>query len=59
MICESPLYREKTNVNMVRVLNRHTIQMRTWERGVGMTLACGTGAWCGGAGCVPQGILRK
>ena len=44
LICESPLYREKTNVNMVRVLNRHTIQMRTWERGVGMTLACGTGA---------------
>ena len=43
-ICESPIYKEKTNVNLVRVLDRHTIQMRTWERGVGMTLACGTGA---------------
>ena len=44
LICESPLYREKTNVNMVQVLDRRTIRMRTWERGVGMTLACGTGA---------------
>ena len=44
LICESPLYREKTNVNMARVLDRRTILMRTWERGVGMTLACGTGA---------------
>lgn len=44
LICESPLYREKTNVNMARVLDRRTLLMRTWERGVGMTLACGTGA---------------
>ncbi|MDD3193956.1 MAG: diaminopimelate epimerase [Oscillospiraceae bacterium] len=44
IICESPLYREKTNVNLVRVLDRKQILMRTWERGVGMTLACGTGA---------------
>lgn len=43
-ICENPIYREKTNVNMVQVLDRKTIRMRTWERGVGMTLACGTGA---------------
>ena len=29
---------------MARVLDRRTLLMRTWERGVGMTLACGTGA---------------
>ena len=44
LICRHPWYREQTNVNMVKVLDRRTIRMRTWERGVGMTLACGTGA---------------
>lgn len=43
-ICKDPFYTEQTNVNMARILDRKTILMRTWERGVGMTLACGTGA---------------
>ena len=44
LICRHPWYGEQTNVNMVKILDRRTIRMRTWERGVGMTLACGTGA---------------
>lgn len=39
-----PTFREKTNVNLVQVVDHSTIRMRTWERGVGLTLACGTGA---------------
>lgn len=39
-----PVYREKTNVNMVERVDDRTLKMRTFERGVGMTLACGTGA---------------
>ncbi len=34
----------KTNVNFVQVIDRDTIRVRTWERGAGATLACGTGA---------------
>ena len=43
-ICNAPTFAEKTNVNFVKVLDDHTLQMITYERGVGMTQACGTGA---------------
>jgi diaminopimelate epimerase len=35
---------ERTNVHFVQVLGPHKLWMRTWERGAGDTLACGTGA---------------
>ena len=44
MIAHHPIYTEQTNVNMVQQIDRRTVKMRTYERGVGMTLACGTGA---------------
>jgi len=34
----------RTNVELVQVLSRTAVRQRTWERGVGETLACGTGA---------------
>ncbi|VBB07957.1 diaminopimelate epimerase active site [Lucifera butyrica] len=40
----APLFPRKTNVEFVQVLNRHEVRMRVWERGAGITLACGTGA---------------
>ncbi|HET6559308.1 MAG TPA: diaminopimelate epimerase [Prolixibacteraceae bacterium] len=33
-----------TNVNFVEVINQEEIKLRTWERGAGSTLACGTGS---------------
>jgi len=38
------LFPEKINVEFIQVLNRKEINFRVWERGVGETLACGTGA---------------
>lgn len=34
----------RVNTEFAKVLDRHTVQMRVWERGSGETLACGTGA---------------
>jgi diaminopimelate epimerase len=39
-----PRFPRRTNVEFVEVLNRETARQRTWERGSGETLACGTGA---------------
>src|SRR5206468_1661931 len=40
----SERFPERTNVEFVRVDGPSEITMRVWERGVGETLACGTGA---------------
>jgi diaminopimelate epimerase len=42
----------RINVEYIKVLNRTEIEMRVWERGVGETLACGTGACAALVACV-------
>lgn len=39
-----PLFPNRTNFEVVRVLSRGRAEMRVWERGVGETLSCGSGA---------------
>lgn len=39
-----PLFPERVNVEFVQVLPDGTLRMRVWERGSGITMACGTGA---------------
>jgi diaminopimelate epimerase len=38
------LFPERVNVNIAQIIDRHEIRLRVWERGAGLTLACGTGA---------------
>lgn len=49
-----PSFPERTNVHFVKVHGPKEITMKTWERGSGITLACGTGA---SAVCV-AGVLN-
>jgi diaminopimelate epimerase len=39
-----PLFPNRTNFEVVRMLDRTHAEMRVWERGVGETLSCGSGA---------------
>lgn len=44
MIENDKLFPEKTNVEFVEILSRNEVIINVWERGCGITLACGTGA---------------
>ena len=39
-----PMFPERANISLAQVVSREKIMMRTWERGAGLTLACGSAA---------------
>ena len=42
-LCNHPTYLEKSNINFVEIKDANTMEVVTYERGVGITKACGTG----------------
>ena len=44
MVEKHHFFPNKTNVEFIEVVNSNTIKMKVWERGAGVTLACGSGA---------------
>lgn len=44
MLEHHPLFPERANISLVQVLARDAVKIRTWERGAGLTRACGTAA---------------
>lgn len=38
------LFPERANIGFAQILDAETLRLRVWERGVGLTMACGTGA---------------
>ncbi len=55
----SPFFPEKTNVEFVEIKSRKKIKIDVWERGCGITLACGTGACASVALGVKKGLLDE
>lgn len=49
----------KTNVEFVQVLSPTALKMRVWERGAGITLACGTGACATLVAAVLNGLTER
>lgn len=52
-------YPQRTNVEFVKIVDKSIIKMRVWERGVGETFACGTGACAVSAICSKLGKTRR
>lgn len=50
------IFPAKTNVNFVKVVNNGEIEVRTWERGAGLTLACGTGTCASVVACYKNNL---
>lgn len=50
---------EKTNTEFVKILSRNEIDMRVYERGCGITLACGTGACASVVACVLNNLTEQ
>ena len=48
----------RVNTEFVKVLDRHTVQMRVWERGSAETLACGPGACAVAVSCILNGLTE-
>ena len=53
------LFPSRTNVQFVQVTGRQEIKVRTWERGAGETLACGTGACAAVVACVLNRLTAR
>ena len=53
-----PIFPDRVNAEFVKVLDRHTVEMRVWERGAGETLACGTGACAVAVASILNGLTE-
>jgi diaminopimelate epimerase len=54
-----PLFPERVNVGFAQVLGRDRIRLRVWERGAGLTKACGTGACAALVAAARRGLVDR
>lgn len=54
-----PLFPEGVNVGFANVLDRDHIRLRVWERGAGLTRACGTGACAALVAAARRGLTER
>jgi len=54
-----PYFPKRTNVSFVRVIDRHTLEVRFFERGVGPTKSSGTGSTGAAAAAILRGVAES
>jgi diaminopimelate epimerase len=59
LIEHDPMFPERVNVNVATVVSREAIRLRVWERGAGLTLACGTGACATAVAAMRRGLVGR
>lgn len=55
----NPLFPERTNVEYVSMQGKDHLRMRVWERGAGITEACGTGACASAVAAIRRGLTGR
>ncbi|MBL8628341.1 MAG: diaminopimelate epimerase [Rhodospirillaceae bacterium] len=53
------LFPERANIEVIQVLSRTHLRMRVWERGSGITQACGTGACASAVAAIRRGLTER
>lgn len=53
-----PLFPERVNVNVATIESPSSIRLRVWERGAGLTRACGTGACATAVAAMRRGLVE-
>jgi diaminopimelate epimerase len=59
VIEHDPLFTARTNVEFVHAISPERLRMRVWERGVGITRACGTGACAAAVAACRRGLSGR
>ena len=54
-----PLFPERVNVNVATITSRDHIRLHVWERGAGLTRACGTGACATAVAAMRRGLAER
>jgi len=54
-----PHFPNRTNVSFLRALDRHTLEVRFWERGAGETMSSGTGSTGAVAAALARGLVES
>ncbi|QJE73792.1 diaminopimelate epimerase [Aerophototrophica crusticola] len=54
-----PLFPQRCNIEVATVLSPTLVRMRVWERGAGITRACGSGACAVGVAAIRRGLAER
>ncbi|MDH3738411.1 MAG: diaminopimelate epimerase [Alphaproteobacteria bacterium] len=54
-----PLFPERANISAAQIIDPATLRLRVWERGVGLTQACGTGACAAAVAAHRRGLTGR
>jgi diaminopimelate epimerase len=54
-----PFFPERANIGVVQIVSRDRLKLRVWERGAGLTLACGSGACAAVVAAARRGLVDR
>ena len=54
-----PLFPQRANIGFAQVIDRNTLRLRVWERGAGLTRACGSGACAALVNAHRRGLTQR